>query len=108
CGLEIHSKGSVFPPERGELIVELVGIAVFVAPQSHQRFTGGNGPNPAPKTPITPKLSDAAKHFEKGFLKNILGVFHCAADAAGEVVYRGLEGAENGFLRFGVAGPEAG
>src|SRR5690606_6393786 len=73
-GFEVHPERHILPAHRGDLVVQLVGVAVLVAPEPHQRLAGGDGPDPAPETSVPPEAADAPAYFVEGFLHHVLGV----------------------------------
>src|SRR5215210_5533405 len=91
----------------GNLIVQLVGIAVLVPPDPHERLAGRDGANPAPEAPLLPVPADAAADLEEGFLEHVFRVLRGATDATGEVVDRDLERLVQGPQRLGVSGASA-
>src|SRR3954451_20855099 len=86
------------------LVVQLVGVAILVAPDAHQRLAGGDGPDPAPEAPLFPVTANAAAHLEEGFLEHVFGVLGGAADPAGEAIDRRFEGAVELPQRLRVPG----
>src|SRR3954471_22450933 len=72
-------------------VLELVGLAIFIAPETHERLARGDSPNPAPEAPLLAVLADAPAHLEKGLLQHVLGVLGRPADSASQVVDRHLE-----------------
>ena len=83
--------------------MKLVGVAVLVAAEPHERLARGNGPDPTPEASVFAVLPDAAADFQESLLEHVFRVLRGPADPPTEVVHGYLERAIQRFEAGGVA-----